>query len=88
MTPIPVVQIPLPEMAELVVEEQDEVEIIEINTQPVVEAATISPTVELTTNVMELEDRTAEIDALCRDFLLVGSVSDIDDVNEHVRPAQ
>ena len=84
LTPIPVVQIPLPEMAELVVEEQDEVEIIEINTQPVVEAATISPTVELTTNVMELEDRTAEIDALCRDFLLVGSVSDIDDVNAFI----
>ena len=84
LTPIPVVQIPLPEMAEAEVEEQDEVEIIEINTQPVVETATIAPTVELTTNVMELEDRTAEIDALCRDFLLVGSVSDIDDVNAFI----
>ena len=67
-------------MAEAEVEEQDEVEIIEINTQPVVETATIAPTVELTTNVMELEDRIAEIDALQR-LLLVGSVSDIDDVN-------
>ena len=84
LTPIPVVQIPLPEMVEAEVEEQDEVEIIEINTQPVVETATIAPTVELTTNVMELEDRTAEIDALCRDFLLVGSVSDIDDVNAFI----
>ena len=84
LTPIPVVQIPLPEMSEVVVEEQDEVEIIEINTQPVVEAVTIAPTVELTTNVMELEDRTAEIDALCRDFLLVGSVSDIDDVDAFI----
>ncbi|MBJ63733.1 MAG: hypothetical protein CMB55_02920 [Euryarchaeota archaeon] len=41
-------------------------------------------TIKTTANVMEIEGRTAEIDALCRDFLIVGSVEDSDDVNAFV----
>ena len=36
--------------------------------------------VEVTESVMEVEGRVAEIDALCREFLLVGSVHDDEDV--------
>ena len=39
---------------------------------------------ELTDSIIEMESRTAEIDALCRDFLLIGSIEDLDDVNAFV----
>ena len=79
LTPIPVVQIPLPESPE-----EDEVEIIDIAPQTPVEPTPTAPVVELTTAVIEIEGRSAEIDALCRDFLLVGSVSDTEDVNAFI----
>ena len=75
-----------PEVVEEIVEEapitvHSEVEIIEIAPQPVAEPTPVAPVVELTASVIEIEGRTAEIDALCRDFLLVGSVNDTEDVN-------
>ena len=79
LTPIPVVQIPLPESPE-----EDEVEIIDIAPQTPIEPTPSAPVVELTTAVIEIEGRSAEIDALCRDFLLVGSVSDTEDVNAFI----
>ena len=79
MTPIPVVQIPLPETLE-----EDEVEVIDIAPQTLVEPTPTTPVVELTTAVIEIEGRSAEIDALCRDFLLVGSVNDTEDVNAFI----
>ena len=59
-------QIPLPET----LEEDDEVEVIDIAPQTPVESTPTTPVVELTTAVIEIEGRSAEIDALCRDFLL------------------
>ena len=79
VTPIPVVQIPLPESPE-----EDEVEVIDIVPQTSVEPTPTTPVVELTTAVIEIEGRSAEIDALCRDFLLVGSVNDTEDVNAFI----
>jgi len=78
-----------PEVVEEIVEEapitvQSEVEIIEIAPQPVAEPTPVAPVVELTASVIEIEGRTAEIDALCRDFLLVGSVNDTEDVNAFI----
>jgi len=78
-----------PEVDEEIVEEapitvQSEVEIIEIAPQPVAEPTPVAPVVELTASVIEIEGRTAEIDALCRDFLLVGSVNDTEDVNAFI----
>ena len=82
LTPIPVVQIPLPETPEEV--DSDEVEIIDITPPSSVETTSTTPVAELTTAVIEIEGRSAEIDALCRDFLLVGSVNDIEDVNAFI----
>ena len=82
--PIPVVPIPLPDSVDEIDIEHDEVEIIEINTQPTIETEPSAEVVELTANVMELEGRTAEIDAFCRDFLLVGSVNDAEDVEAFI----
>ena len=62
------------------VEIHNEVEIIEIRPQTIVEPTPTPPVVELTASVIEIEGRSAEIDALCRDFLLVGSVNDDEDV--------
>lgn len=71
----------------------DEVEIIDISPQvvtetitvtPVAKAAPVAPVVELTASVIEIEGRTAEIDALCRDYLLVGSIGDTEDVNAFI----
>ena len=78
-----------PEVVEEIVEEapitvHSEVEIIEIAPQPVAEPTPVAPVVELTASVIEIEGRTAEIDALCRDFLLVGSVNDTEDVNAFI----
>ena len=66
------------------VEIHNEVEIIEIRPQTIVEPTPTPPVVELTASVIEIEGRSAEIDALCRDFLLVGSVNDDEDVNAFV----
>lgn len=82
LTPIPVVQIPLPEISE--VNDEGEVEIIDIVPQAIDEPTPVPPVVELTTAVIEIEGRSAEIDALCRDFLLVGSVNDTEDVNAFI----
>ena len=67
--------------------------VIEIIDEPVIEELpTITEIDKLeepiktgfTTSLIEVEGRTAEIDSLCRDFLLVGSVSDGDDVNAFI----
>ena len=84
LEPIPVVQIPLPEISESEDDGQDEVEIIDIAPQTLVDPTPVAPVVELTTSVIEIEGRSAEIDALCRDFLLVGSISDSEDVNAFI----
>ncbi|NCF96520.1 MAG: hypothetical protein GWP21_01240 [Euryarchaeota archaeon] len=73
--------------------EQDEVEIIDISPPTAVETiptvvvsavAPVAPVVEITASVIEIEGRTAEIDALCRDYLLVGSIDDSEDVNAFI----
>ena len=84
LEPIPVVQIPLPEISESENDYQDEVEIIDIAPQALVDPTPVAPVVELTTSVIEIEGRSAEIDALCRDFLLVGSINDAEDVNAFI----
>ncbi len=61
----------------------DEVEIIEILPSNPVTIDT-TPVFEISHSVIEIEDRVAEIDALCRDFLLVGSINDTEDVNAFV----
>ena len=66
LEPIPVVQIPLPEISESEDDGQDEVEIIDIAPQTLVDPTPVAPVVELTTSVIEIEGRSAEIDALCR----------------------
>jgi hypothetical protein len=66
------------------VEDVSEVEIIDIAPRSIVEPLPVAPVVELTESVIEIEGRTAEIDALCRDYLLVGSISDSEDVNAFI----
>lgn len=61
----------------------DEVEIIEILPSNSVTIDT-PPVFEISHSVIEIEDRVAEIDALCRDFLLVGSINDTEDVNAFI----
>ena len=61
----------------------DEVEIIEILPSNPVTIDT-PPVFEISHSVIEIEDRVAEIDALCRDFLLVGSINDTEDVNAFI----
>ena len=83
--PIPVKQIPLPEIEEVDPAVSDEVEIIEITPQvPIPEVLTVEEAPEIATSVFELEDRIAEIDSLCRDFLLVGTVDDEEDVRAFI----
>ena len=83
--PIPVKQIPLPEIEEVEPVVSDEVEIIEITPQaPISEADRVEDAPEIATSVFELEDRIAEIDSLCRDFLLVGTVDDEEDVRAFI----
>ena len=84
-TPAPAIEpaveteISIPE--EVVVEQEtNEVEIIEHTPVEYIEEA---PT-ELTEALMEIENRVAEVDSLCRDFLVVGDVSDSDDVSSFV----
>ncbi|MBT4066599.1 MAG: hypothetical protein HOE76_05205 [Euryarchaeota archaeon] len=64
--------------------ENEEVQIIEISPSPMPEIVPESPVVELTESVIVIEGRIAEIDALCRDYLLVGSINDTDDVNAFI----
>ena len=66
------------------VEDVSEVEVIDIAPRSIVEPLPVAPVVELTESVIEIEGRTAEIDALCRDYLLVGSISDSEDVNAFI----
>ncbi len=79
------------------IEEVPTVEIIElppieikeeiIQQTPVVEPKPIESVpdiIEVTESVMEIEGRVAEIDALCREFLLVGSVHDNEDVSAFI----
>ena len=63
-----------------IIDEPSEVETAVDFSEPEQEITTI----KTTANVMEIEGRTAEIDALCRDFLIVGSVEDSDDVDAFV----
>ncbi len=65
-------------------QENEEVQIIEISPSPIPEIVPESPVVELTESVIVIEGRIAEIDALCRDYLLVGSINDTDDVNAFI----
>jgi len=77
--PVVETEIIIPE--EVIVEQEtNEVEIIEHTPVEFVEEA---PT-ELTEALMEIENRVAEVDSLCRDFLVVGDVSDSDDVSAFV----
>ncbi len=64
------------------IEDVSEVEVIDIS--PMGAPAPIPPVVEITESVIEIEGRTAEIDALCRDYLLVGSVNDAEDVEAFI----
>ncbi len=55
----------------------EDVEVIEINQAPIME---VEEEIEITENLLSIEKRQAEVDALCRDFLLVGTVNDSEDV--------
>ncbi len=59
-----------------------EVQVIDISPKPT--PMPIPPVVEITESVIEIEGRTAEIDALCRDYLLVGSATDTEDVEAFI----
>lgn len=66
----------------------EEVEMIAITPQPVFEQKSVplppeevSAPPRVTTSIMEIKGRIAEIDALCRDFLLVGTIDDSEDVS-------
>ena len=98
MTPAPAIEIPeaisidIDEVEEVpIVEIVDEIEPMAISTEPIVEQSEVplppeivTPPPKVTTSVMEIKGRIAEIDALCRDFLLVGKVEDSDDVNAFI----
>jgi len=64
------------------IEDVSEVEIIDISPRAI--PAPVPPVVEITESVIEIEGRTAEIDALCRDYLLVGSITDTEDVEAFI----
>ena len=64
--------------------ESNEVEVIDISPKVLDDVAPVAPVVELTASVMEIESRTAEIDALCRDYLMVGSITDSVDVDAFI----
>jgi len=49
-----------------------------------VEAMTTEPIIEYNESVMEIEARVAEVDAQCREFLLVGSIHDREDVEAFI----
>ena len=64
--------------------QRDEVEIIELPEPLPVEVTPDLIDIEITPAFVENENRAAEIDALCRDFLLVGEVTDLEDVEAFV----
>ncbi len=76
----------MPEEIEFVeeVSEVNEVEVIDISPKVSEEIHPVAPVVELTASVIEIESRTAEIDSLCRDYLMVGSINDSDDVDAFI----
>ena len=76
ITPIDEIEI----MADI--EDVGEVEIIDITPRTI--PLPVPQVVEITESVIEIEGRTAEIDALCRDFLLVGSITDSLDVEAFI----
>ena len=97
LTPAPVIEVP--EAISIDIDEVEEVPVVEIidkepvaiSTEPVVEQREVPLPPEIvtsppkvTTSVMEIKGRIAEIDALCRDFLLVGKVEDSEDVNAFI----
>ena len=86
--PVEVIAIDIDEIEEVPeVEIIEEVEMIAIAPEPVFEQRSVPlPSEEVTapprvtTSIMEIKGRIAEIDALCRDFLLVGTIDDSEDV--------
>jgi hypothetical protein len=64
------------------IEDVSEVQIIDISPQTI--PTPVPPVVEITESVIEIEGRTAEIDALCRDYLLVGLITDSEDVEAFI----
>tara|TARA_B110000495_G_scaffold34553_1_gene27356 strand:- start:627 stop:2309 length:1683 start_codon:yes stop_codon:yes gene_type:complete len=64
------------------IEEVGEVQIIDISPRTI--PTPVPPVVEITESVIEIEGRTAEIDALCRDYLLVGLITDSEDVEAFI----
>ena len=97
---IVVVQPPSIEEVEEIIEILDDpiVEVVdsysEVETEvqePVIVEATVepvytepAPVVSYTESVIEIEGRVAEVDALCREFLLVGSIHDNEDVDAFI----
>lgn len=87
--PIVIEEINVDEVIEEVVVVQtetqsDEVEIIQLPEPLPAEVAPDLLDIEITPAFVENENRAAEIDALCRDFLLVGEVTDLEDVEAFV----
>ncbi len=79
-------QVEIIELPPIVTEDDyntDSIDDIQQSTQ-LVEAPPSQNIVEVTESIMEVEARVAEIDALCREFLLVGSVHDSEDVDAFV----
>jgi hypothetical protein len=64
------------------IDDVSEVQITDISPRTI--PAPVPPVVEITESVIEIEGRTAEIDALCRDYLLVGSITDSEDVEAFI----
>ena len=64
------------------IEDVSEVQIIDISPRTI--PTPVPPVVEITESVIEIEGRTAEIDALCRDYLLVGLITDSEDVEAFI----
>ncbi|MDP6869244.1 MAG: hypothetical protein QGI21_00515 [Candidatus Poseidoniaceae archaeon] len=61
--------------------ENNDVEIIEVIQAPVIAEPEHQ---EITEELLAIEKRQAEVDALCRDFLLVGSINDSEDVTAFI----
>ena len=86
--PVEAIAIDIDEVEEVPeVEIIEEVEMIAIAPEPVFEQKSVPLPAEevaapprVTTSIMEIKGRIAEIDALCRDFLLVGTIDDSEDV--------
>ena len=86
--PVEAIAIDIDEVEEVPeIEIIEEVEMIAIAPEPVFEqksvplpAESVAAPPRVTTSIMEIKGRIAEIDALCRDFLLVGTIDDSEDV--------